>query len=95
MFNTIETAEEFCNRINEEEGESWSADYIALAEKMEEYAKYYHTEMTKNNDYLIGCDTAKFNGHDDSIFTLGIIHNNNVEILGHSISKDDLEKQIK
>lgn len=47
---TIETAEEFCERIDEEEGEAWCNTYDGLPKKMQEYAEYYHQEMIKINE---------------------------------------------
>jgi len=43
----IETAAEYCSRIDFEEGEAWSNDYEELAVKMQEYAEYYHQAKLK------------------------------------------------
>lgn len=46
----METAKQFCERTDREEGEAWSNDYVELAVKMQEYAEYYHREMTKKEN---------------------------------------------
>lgn len=50
----IETAAQYCSRIDFEEGEAWSNDYEELAIKMQEYAEYYHQAKLK----LLGIDDA-------------------------------------
>jgi predicted AAA+ superfamily ATPase len=53
------SVEEFCNKTDEEEGEAWSNDYITLAEKMQEYAEYYHQAKTINY-YKCECGSEDF-----------------------------------
>ena len=38
---------EFCKKLDNEFGETWSNDYQELPEKMEEYAKIYHEQQLK------------------------------------------------
>ena len=47
-----ETAEQFCSRIDNEEGESWSNDYTGLIEKLEEYANQKTASLKKENEEL-------------------------------------------
>lgn len=75
----METSMEFCERMDIEEGEAWSNDYIALAEKMEEYAKYYHEYMINSEETLsfidwIGENYPTLKNHGDSL-TLSQIKN--------------------
>ena len=48
--SSMETAKEFCDRIDKEEGEAWSNDYKTLSKKMQEYAEYYHEYMIANEN---------------------------------------------
>lgn len=50
--SAIETAQEFCDRMDQEEGKSWNTDDDLLVEKIKQYAEYYHSAMIekeKNN----------------------------------------------
>jgi hypothetical protein len=44
----MESAKEFCERLDKETGEWWSNDYEELPKQMQLYAEYYHKCMLES-----------------------------------------------